>query len=61
MALALIVRCFIGALIGALVGFAISMVCEAYYNFQLRRLKKRTDEAIQHAYAPILELDQKQW
>jgi uncharacterized membrane protein YccC len=58
MPLALIIRCFIGAVIGAVVGFAISKICEAYYDFQLRRLKKRTDEALLRAYAPILELDQ---
>jgi membrane protein YqaA with SNARE-associated domain len=59
--LRVVVASIIGAIIGWIIGVTLNKVTFWYDNRRLERMMKRTDESIENAFAPILEMDQRQW
>jgi membrane protein YqaA with SNARE-associated domain len=61
MFLTVVVRSILGAIVGYFVGVFLLRVTLAYDQYRLNRMWKRTNKAIDDAFAPIRELDSRRW
>ena len=61
MFLVIVVRSIIGAIVGLIAAYVLARVMEWYDDRRLRHLQEKTDKYIADAFAPIRELDSRQW